>query len=236
MSTDRASQLNINVGKRVRYYIIYFSILVLLLIWGNDIFILITSSLATDPQKSEWAQKLIASLITALGAGAFLIVNLGRDINLHSLIDNSFFHVRHNTNIIIQREMINCAQEINAPGWKKMSRNPTEVRRLFYHFANQQETLRALAFTYWEQYFVNIYIIFFGTLFFLISLIWSLLRWEFDTLAFAPLVFLFIVTIVGVSTRYTLLPKIYDLPVQQIREIFSSNSSELKKQVKTRFG
>ena len=236
MSDEKTSQLNINIGKRVRYYVIYFVIVILFLIWGNDIINLITASLAIDSQKSGWAQQLIASLITALGAGALLILNLGRDIDLHNNIDKAFFHVRHNTGTIIQREMKNAAQRVGANGWRKMENNQPEVMRLFYHFVNNQEVLRSLAFTYWEQYFVNIYIIFFGTIGFLISLVVVLIRWRLDVITFAPLVFLLIVGLVAASTRYSLIPKMYSLPIQQIEDIYNSNSDEFKKQVEARFG
>jgi hypothetical protein len=236
MSNEKASQLSINIGSRVRYYVIYFAIVILFLIWGDEILNLIKSSIANDPQKSEWAQKLIETIITALGAGAFLVMNLGRDINLHNLIDGWFFHVRRNTNAIIQREMIKEARKIGAYGWENMEKNESEVTRLFYHFVNNQETLRSLAFTYWENYFVNIYILFLGTVFFLVSTLWVCLRWKFDTVAFAPVIFLFIIGIVAISTRYSLVPKIYALPIQQIGEICNSNTEEFKQQVRSRFG
>jgi hypothetical protein len=132
--------------------------------------------------------------------------------------------------------MIKGAQKIDADGWENMNKSASEVRRLFYHFVNEQEKLRALAFTYWEQYFVNIYILAFGALCFLISAVCALLRWKLDFIAFAPLIFLFVVSIVAVSTRYSLIPKIYDLPIQQIQEICNSHTEEFKEQVKARFG
>jgi hypothetical protein len=236
MSEEKASQLTINVGKRVRYYVICFSIIILFIIWGDDIWTLITSTFANDPQKAEWAQKLIASLVTALGAGAILVMNLGRDIDLHNLIDERFFHVRRNTTVIIIDDMIKGAQKLDADGWRNMAKNGPEVTRLFYHFVNEQEKLRALAFTYWEQYFVNIYILSFGIFFFLISTACVLLRRKLDIIAFAPLLFLLIVAIVATSTRYSVIPKIYKLPLQQIQEICCSNTEELKKQVQSRFG
>jgi hypothetical protein len=235
MSEEKASQLSINIGKRVRYYAVYFTIIILFVIWGDNILTLITSTISSDPQKSEWAQKLIASLVTALGAGAFLVMNLGRDIDLHNLIDKWLFHVRHNTNPIIINEMIKSAQKINADGCKNMENNLPEVRRLFYHFVNEQEKLRALAFTYWEQYFVNIYILSFGALCFLVSMVCVLLRWKFDIMVCVPLIFLLIISVVAISTRYSLIPKIYELPLQQIEEIHSSHPDEFKKQVQARF-
>jgi hypothetical protein len=234
--SEKTSTMSLNIGKRVRYYIVLFTIVIVCIIWGNEIWKFITTSLETDPREFDLLQKIGATFVTVVGGAVLVFLNFGRDINLHNLIDTVFFHVRDNTNRIIQQEMIDRVKRYEMDEWEKMKDNQEEVTRLFYHFVNEQEALRSLAFTYWEQYFVNIYIIFFGTISFIVSLILVIMRWKFDWITFSPLIFLFIISVVALSTYYSLKPKLYALPVQQTAEFCSSHSDEFRQQVKARFG
>lgn len=232
---EKASGMSESIGKRVRYYIIFFVILILFLIWGNTIVGLITKSISGTKDEAELSQKIVASIITAIGALALVIINLGRDINLHNFIDRAFFKVRRRAGQIIHDTMIEAARSVGATGWQNMQNKRKEVSYLFYHFVNEQEKLRGLAFTYWEQYFVNIYIICFAFAGFIISALIALFRWKLDFTVFSPIVFLIILVTIGLSTRYSLVKKIYDLPIQQIEEIRSSKADELKLEVERRF-
>jgi hypothetical protein len=232
---EPAAKMSANIGKRVRSYMVFFIILILLLIWGNTIVGLVTATISGKNDQAELAQKVIASVITAIGGLALIVINLGRDINLHNIVDKVFFKVRRKTDEIIRAEMVNAAEAVQANGVWNMKNKPAEVSRLFYHFANQQEALRNLAFTYWEQYFVNIYVLCFAFTGFVISAIIVFLRHKFDFTVLSPVVFAAILIAVGLSTRYSLLKRIYDLPVQQVDEIKSSNAAELKAQVQSRF-
>ena len=109
--------MNVNIGKRVRGYILFFAVLLLILIWSNDIVSLILTSFSLDKVKSEAAQKIIYSVITAIGALAVLLLNLGRDIDLHNLLDRAIFKVRNKTDIIIHTRMIEAAQSVGATNW-----------------------------------------------------------------------------------------------------------------------
>lgn len=236
MSDEKTSQMNVNIGKRVRNYAIVFVILILFLIWGNDIASLLAKSLSTQKDESEAAQKIIASIITAIGGLVAIVLNLGRDIDLHNFIDRKVFGVRHKTGDIIHNKMIEAAQRVGAPSWRNMQGKRKEVSYLFYHFVNDQEVLRDLAFTYWEQYFVNIYVFCFAFTGFVISSTLVLLRWRFDLAIAAPISFLLILVAIGLSTRSSLVRKIYDLPVQQIEEIRTGHADALKDEVEKRFG
>lgn len=236
MPDEKTSQMNINIGKRIRNYVVLFAGLVLFLIWGNDILALITTIISGSKDASERAQKLIASVITVVGGIAMILLNLGRDIDLHNLLDRSLFGVRHKTQIIIHETMIKAAQDAGARGWESMRDKEKEVSYLFFHFVNEQKVLRDLAFTYWEQYFVNIYIISIAALGFVISLIIVLMRGRLDVTAGSPVVFLLIFMVVGLTTRSSLVQKIYDLPIQQIEEIRTSKANELRAEVEKRFG
>jgi hypothetical protein len=237
MSDEKASQMNISIGKRVRWYVVYFTLLILTLLWGNEALKLASSSLAINTQQSELRLRIAESVFTALLAAASFLLNLGRDIDLHNLLDSTFFHVRRRTGQIIEHELIQAAQSVGANGWVNMKGKQRELMHLFYHFVNAQTELRALAFTYWEQYFVNLYVICLGSLGCLISLSFVLIRRRFDVAPVVFAVFLFITTAVAASTRYRLVRKIYDLPVQQVNEMLSGqNAVALKAEVETRFG
>jgi hypothetical protein len=236
MSDEKAYIMTENIGKRVRCYIIFFVILILFLIWGDSIIALITQSISGGKDESELARKIIASVITGIGALALIFINLGRDINLHNFIDGAFFKVRKRTDQIIHERMIEAARAVGARGWQNMEAQPKEVGYLFYHFVNEQTVLRSLAFTYWEQYFVNIYVICFAFVGFVISSFIALAGWRFDFTVFSSFAFLVVLIGVGLSTRLSLIKKIYDLPNQQIEEIRSTKLTELKDEVEKRFG
>lgn len=235
MPDEKTTEMNINIGKRVRNYILFFAVLLLILIWGNDIASLVRTSISPDKTKSEAAQKIIASIITAIGAVAAMLLNLGRDIDLHNLLDAAIFKVRHKTGIVIYTRMIEAAQNVGAANWRNMQDRKKEVMYLFYHFANGQTVLRDLAFTYWEQYFVNIYVVCIAFVGFIISSAIAIMRWKFDIGIVAPLAFLMILLIIGITTKAFLVRKIYDLPAQQIEEMRTSKADELRQEVDTRF-
>src|SRR6266852_5796787 len=106
MSEEKTSQMSQNIGKRIRYYVIFFVILILFLIWGNSIVRLLTRSISGTKDESELAQKIVASVITGIGALALILINLGRDIDLHNFIDQKLFKVRKTTDEIIHQNMI----------------------------------------------------------------------------------------------------------------------------------
>lgn len=230
--------MGVNIGKRVRNYLIFFAILLLLQIWYEELIRSITSSLKNEIPP-DTLKNIITSIVTIISATVLIILNFGRDIDLHNLLDKKLFHVRTRTDKIIRQEMIEAAVSVHANGYENMSNvnRQQDVIYLFYHFVNEQEALRALAFTYWEQYFVNLYIIVFSILGFLCSFGITLIRWKLNWIAFiTPLMFLCIGVSIGLQTRSSLIKKLYDIPRQQIQEIKSSKSAELKKEVKARFG
>lgn len=238
MSEEKTSQMNINIGKRVRCYLIFFAILILFLIWSKELVGLLRTTVDGDQDKSEMVKNLISTIVTLIGAIALLLLNFGRDIDLHNWLDRKIFHMRSKTEEIICEQMIKAAQSVGATGRENMNKNDRkkDVMYLFYHFVNEQVVLRDLAFTYWEQYFVNIYIIVFGTLGFICSSIIVMIqhKWQFTCLI--PLVFVFIMLAIGLRTKYSLVKRIYGLPEQQIEEIRSSKAEELKREVEARFG
>lgn len=236
MSDEKTYQMNVNIGKRVRHYLIFFVVLILLLIWREELVELVTTIISGDRETAEISKEIIKSIIIFIGGVILIILNLGRDIDLHNLIDRKIFHVRKKAGEIIHDYMIEAATSVNAVndiGFENMKNKKKEVMYLFYHFVNEQEVLRDLAFTYWEQYFVNIYIIVFSIIGFVISSILIIIKGEFDLII--PITFAAFAFLVYLRTRFSLLKKIYDLPRQQIEEIKTSQSSELKQEVEKRF-
>lgn len=227
--------MNINIGKRVRTYLIFFGSLILLMIWGGEISALIRAILTGDKEASDISRKVISSIVTAVGAVALIILNLGRDLDLHNWLDSKIFHVREKTGKIIHQHMIKAAESVNAVGYQNMGEKKKQVMYLFYHFANEQPVLRDLAFTYWEQYFVNIYIIVLSSLAFMGSSGIVAFQRKIEITSFIPLMFVVIGLAVGFRTRYSLVKKIYNLPKQQVEEMRSSKQNELKTEVKARF-
>jgi ABC-type microcin C transport system permease subunit YejB len=117
-----------------------------------------------------------------------------------------------------------------------MRAKPEEVLKLFYHFVNRQDVLRGLAFTYWEQYFVNLYQFVIFATGFLVSLVFAINRGHWDWIVVFPTLFALLTLGYGLSTHFWLRKKLFDLPVQQIAEVKASSWDELKTQLKARFG
>jgi ABC-type siderophore export system fused ATPase/permease subunit len=234
MSPEPTSEMNANIVKRVRNYLILFVSLTLLNIWGDKIVEIIMKNI-DDKDKAELTNLIVKSIIAILTGLIMFLLTLGRDLDLHNIIDKLVFRVRKRTDEIILREMIKSGETVEARNVANMNGKDKEVIYLFYHFINKQDVLKALAFTYWENYFVNIYIGLFSAIFFIITTIISLIRWKLDIFAAFPLFFLFLLIVIFLSTKYSLLKKIYDLPIQPIKEILSNEANELRKQIETRF-
>ncbi|MDJ0901037.1 MAG: hypothetical protein QNJ55_19725 [Xenococcus sp. MO_188.B8] len=240
MSEEKTQQMAVSICQRIRNYFIFTAIVLIFLIWSGEISNLITTKLfSTTKDDVEIAAKVTETIFVMVAAFALIILNFGRDIDLHNFIDENTFRTRHKVGKIIYKEMISLAELLNAPGQAKMTDKRKEVMRLFYHFVNNQsnqEKLRSLAFTYWEQYFVNLYIMFFCVIGFLCSLAVVIVQRKLQMISLSPLFFLIIGLTVWLRTKSSLLKRIYDLPRNQIGEIRFSNAEEFKEQVKKRFG
>jgi hypothetical protein len=234
MSPEPTSEMNLNIIKRVRNYLILFVTITLLCIWGDKIIEIIMKSI-DDKDKAELTKLIVDSSIAIISGIILFLLTLSRDLDLHNLFDKYIFHVRRETDKIIVNEMIKAGEQVDARNVDKMEGKDKEVIYLFYHFINNQESLKALAFTYWENYYVSIYIGTFSAVFFIVTTIISLIRWKLDVFAISPFFFLLLGLAVLLSNKHSLLKKIYDLPIQQIREIQSTDAHDLRKQIETRF-
>lgn len=235
--SDKASQMNINIGKRVRTYLIVIGFILVFMIWGDFIIKTLLVSLSGSAEDRALLEMITKSLIVVGGVILTLVLNIGRDIDLHNLLDSKIFGLREETHRVILENLENAARDVGAEKWDAIRQNPSMASRIFYHFANKedQKVLRGLAFTYWEQYFVNIYIVvlsltaaLIGSLFIFSS---SVRLW----LIFLPILLVVLAIIFAVRTFGSLKRKILDLPAQQIEEIKATHPKELKDQIDLRF-
>ena len=234
MAAEKTLEMNEHIMRRVRLYVIVYAATLVLLLWGRDL--LTAAQRLKDREQIDVAKSLAGPVVTALGAIVLVLLNLGRDWDLHNLLDRWIFGIRDKTDRVIQTQMIGAAQDVGAPALQRMESDPKGVRYVFYHFVNEQETLRALAFTYWEQYFVNLYNIVLCGLGLVISATVAVAR-QFSWLGFAaPTIFLLVGAFTLLSTFRSLAHKIYDLPVQQVAEIRHSKQDEFVQEIECRFG
>ena len=110
---------------------------------------------------------------------------------------------------------------------------PSTAREWFYSYANEQPVLRAYAFELWEAYYVGLYVSLASGVSFFVLLIMAFvfhdgIAWTF--VAICLFVFLAELLVRHLST----VPKIMQLPVQQIGEI--KPSGEVLREAKRRFG
>jgi len=233
MAAEKTQEMNEHITRRVRLYVIVYAALLILLLWGNELFT--AAQRLKDKEQIEFAKTLVEPAVAAVGAIVLVLLSLGRDWDLHNVLDRWIFGIRDKTDQVIQHEMIGAARDVGAPGWDRMGSDPRGVRYLFYHFVNEQETLRALAFTYWEQYFVNLYNIVLCGLGLAISVTVAVVR-GYGWLGFAaPAIFLFVGAFALLSTLRSLAHKICDLPVQQVAEIRYSKQDEFVQEIERRF-
>lgn len=233
MSDEKTSQMSNNIGKRVKNYLIIFTSLVIFMIWKGDILSLLNRLFSGQKDEFEFSKNLITTAITLIIFFIMFFLNFGRDINLHNFIDQYFFHVRKKTNQIIQEKMMASAKELKAENFEYMDKDPNQVLNIFYHFVNEQKVLRDLAFKYWEDYFVNIYIISIGLIVFLFTTVITITNKNYDY--WIPVFILVLVVIVSLSTKLSLIPKIYKHPIDQIDEIIATRPEDFKQQVHLRF-
>lgn len=226
-----------NVGKRVRSYVGFYLLLLLYVIWSDNITSIITKSISSREGLAD-AEKVATSIVTIMGALSVVITNLWRDTALHLTLDAMSFKVITKTNHIIKETLrekavlagVDQSQVLAATG------NMRETMYLFWHFANRETgTFPALKFRanhLLEQYYVNSYGVFLGIAGMFASAVLVFARGKVDAVSIVPFFFAMIVGSLWASTKYQLIKKIYAVPVQQIAEI---GLDELKDEVDRRF-
>lgn len=236
MGNEKSYEMDKGIAGRVKQYMILFTALFLILLWGEEIYKLLIKSINGNKDQAELSIKIITSIIAIITAGSAMLLNIGRDIKFHYFIDDKLFRVRNKTCDIIINEIIKAGRKVGAQNVNSMIGEKEKVMHLFYHFINEQNVLRDISFTYWENYFVNIYAMFLGLIFFLGSTVYLCIRMKLDYLVFIPCIYLLIVFLIGLSTFLSLVKRIYALPVQQIEEIRTSKAMELNDEISSRFG
>jgi hypothetical protein len=162
MSNDLSYLMAENIQKRIKTNLILFFILVLIGIWAEPIIAYIMGDISYTKENISNKSYIIKTFYTGIGYIVIFVLNLFRDINLHVLLDAKVLGIRKITGNIIINEMLKASKKVKAKNYNSMITNKEKVMYIFYHFINNQVTLRQLAFTYWEQYYVNIYTISIG--------------------------------------------------------------------------
>jgi len=235
MADKLTKELGENIAKRTRKPVILLAIIPVFVIWSDDIWIFLGYLLKSEKEEFEFWEKIIKSGISVFGFVIAVFLTLARSVDLHNLLDKILFRVRKKTNRIICDELISAVRRLDPARADIMVGKDKMITRLFYHFANKQNELRGLAFTYWENYFANILI---GIIAFLSLTLCVVLWWISDASYYglaASGIPLIIVLAIFFSTKFSLVPKIYNLPKQQISEVSASNNVELLAQVDARF-
>lgn len=236
MSDELAAQMNKNIVKRVRYWVCATTIMLLVAIWSDLLTPLVETGIWGTVHQATVVLRIVQSTLAVVAAVAIAIVTVSRDVDLHNWIDNHLWKVRVSTGRIICQEMVDAAMSVRASNWMNMKGKDKEIMNLFYHFVNEQTVLRPLAFTYWEQYFVNLHVICLTCVGAVCAFTIELWRRHIGVGIIVALIFAAICTLYTLTTRYNLVKKMQELPVQQIGEIKNSQARELKTEVENRFG
>jgi hypothetical protein len=235
MAKEKSYEMNENIAKRVKPYLILYIIIILVLIWGDELYKTVMQSITITKESFDLSKEFTLTIWMIVVTIAMMLMNFGRDIQFHGFIDNKIFKVRMKTGKIIEENMIKAGKSVGARCANQMVGNWKETQNIFYHFVNDQTVLRDLSFTYWEQYFINIYVVFFGVISLIGSIVYLLVRHKFDFMIFIPTIILIIVIAFLLSTKFSLVKKIYALPEQQIEEIKVTKGEELKNEIEKRF-
>lgn len=235
MPEEKTSNMQKNITRRIRYYFIALGIIVITTIWWDEIFGSIREILGGDKETLEETQNIAETVIAIIGALALVLLSFMRDLDLHNWLDSTIFHVREKTGSIIEEHLIDAAKRVGAQNYDKMRGEKKKIMHLFYYFINKEEVTRSLAFTYWEQYFLNIYIVILAILSSIICFIVIIVNDDSGSVLFVPLGLVVVAILTIYRTKTSLVKRIYDLPVQQIEDIRTAKASDLRVQVDQRF-
>ena len=235
MTEEKTSNMQKNIMRRVRYRLIVLGIIVITVVWWDEVIGIIKEIFGGDKAKLEETKNIAETVIAVVGALALVLLSFMRDLDLHNWLDGTFFHVRKKTASIIKKNLIEAGKNIGAQNYENMKNANKKIMNLFYYFVNQEQITRSLSFTYWEQYFVNIYIVIFTSLASITCLIIITVNGDSGSVLLVPLALALIAVLTIYRTKTSLVKRIYDLPVQQIEDIRTAKSDELRAQIDQRF-
>jgi hypothetical protein len=213
---------------------VVFSLLPFAIVHFKDLLNLIESG---QDKKFAIVKDLIKDLIPAvIGAVIMVMIAFFRRLDLHNFMDRYIVRARENVGSIIQKDIVEIAKSNNVSSNKisTLESNLSVCMDIFYYFANQQTEKRKLAFSYWETYFIHLYIYLFCYLSFLAFIITAGIINAPHSVYWLELVPVIIAIIFYFSTKSLLKNKIYDLPRGQLRDILSAQKADLMNQILTR--
>jgi len=156
-------------------------------------------------------------------------------LDFHNVIDRNLVGKRKKVGEIIKEEVIKFAQLNNVDQTRilKLLYDCPTIMEIFYSCINLYPITRQLAFTYWERYYVSLYVFLFciaSTFGFIFIADLNELKSQFYWLLSAPL----LVFLLNLISLQSLLEKMDKLPVHQLNEVFISNADLLREQIMAR--
>jgi hypothetical protein len=173
------------------------------------------------------------SLFIFLGSIPPIALAFARELQLHDLLDRAIFGTRADVAKQIADLMAKLAESSGYDNSEKIKASPEKAREWFYVYANEQNVLRIYAFELWEGYFVGLYL-WIASAASLITC--GLLAFFFQSRILAAFSILsgIIFFAEWAIRRWFTVPKILQLPAQQVAQIHSS--SDILNEAKRRFG
>lgn len=172
----------------------------------------------------------IAVIVIVVG----MIISMTRDFDLHNKIDKTIFKTRKKVGGVISSKIIEEAEIHASEIAKTIDPHDPQVMKLFYHFVNRQEELRGLAFTYWEDYFVNITKLVSIAIITLFTVAYGLIN-DMNVIIEIAMIAELLLFLVYFIANSGLRKKILELPIIQIDEFLSSHTEEFIDQLRVRF-
>jgi hypothetical protein len=154
---------------------------------------------------------------------------------VRNFIDAISYKLLAQVNCVIETSIVDAAQKVGIMRFSEMQRQKEKIHQLFYHFANDQKTLRSISFNYWTAYYADIKSVFIGLISISVMFSYILFSGNYSRLLVSPIIIIGILTALHIHTGGQLARKILQLPKDQIEEILASHPSDLKVQIIRRF-
>ncbi|GEM_PF-4232488 len=231
-TSELPAKLGKNVIGRVRALALFFVLVPISAYWGDDIWKFIEGKSLED---LDVLKEIIKAGLGVIIWFVLLFLSLSRLVSLHYMLDPLLFGALKKVNEMIDTGLIKLAENLCPKKVASMKNNKSQLRSLFYHFVNQQDHLRAIAFAYWESYFVSLYAIVLGSLSVIATFLLSTLPGGVPVFEDVALVMCIVIILLKVAIDSTLIPKCLNHAEIQIDEIAASQPTEFVKQVNNRF-
>jgi hypothetical protein len=232
--SDPTIDMNTRATRGAIPFILFFVLIIVIQIWREPILIRIAEIFGGSYETFEETEKFVSTAIMVLSGGLFSVLLFFTELNLHNTLDQLSFKVRKKTDKIIQNELSSAAALLGIDGSNEVLSHRGNSIRIFYHFTNNQDALRKRAFMLWGKYFLYLYVLTFGLVSFAITVLIAVLSKISFVSVILPSTILIFLAVYSLSVRKGLVPKIKELPKQQVEEIRIHNADELRREIEQR--